>query len=401
MTKVSTPIAKPPTQGSAASVQTGSSTFATPDTLRNGQPSSFDDYELSTDWTPQTNNATAGSDDELGTDSPSRLKRRPSYQSGVLERAQRQLAETKLELQQKEHAHEKELSARTRLSNEAVELRAAHEKELSARTSLSNEAVELRGEIATLRAFLAEQAADQVFLSPAARPATFPKPPSSAAASELATVPKPPSSANASEPASPRTSSSSLRASSLDLKGTTRRTTSADSIVLDVAAPTMVHAHATVVQAHATSAGSAVQDVSAATAVKAHARGTASRLAVTADTDTDTDTMASSEPQEEVEARERFPREISPPKAALPGLSELLRDTQANFRRVSDVSEANFRRVSDALKQQLPDAGGDRSSKTEDTAGASDLGPWQKLAEMARSAKGGKRNRTSGCLGFM
>ena len=401
MTRVSTPVAKPPTPHSVASVQQGNSTSTTPDALRNGQSSSFDDYELSTDWTPQTNNATAGSDDELGTDSPSRLKRRPSYQSGVLERAQRQLAETKLELQQKEHAHEKELSARTRLSNEAVELRAAHEKELSARTSLSNEAVELRGEIATLRAFLAEQAADQVFLSPAARPATFPKPPSSAAASELATVPKPPSSANASEPASPRTSSSSLRASSPDLKGTTRRTTSADSIVLDVAAPTMVHAHATVVQAHATSAGSAVQDVSAATAVKAHARGTASRLVVTADTDTDTDTMASSEPQEEVEARERFPREISPPKAALPGLSELLRDTQANFRRVSDVSEANFRRVSDALKQQLPDAGGDRSSKTEDTAGASDLGPWQKLAEMARSAKGGKRNRTSGCLGFM
>ena len=157
MTKVSTPIAKPPTQGSAASVQTGSSTFATPDTLRNGQSSSFDDYGLSTDWTPQTDNVTAGSDDELGTDQPSRSQSFNSYRSGVLERAQRQLAETKLELQQKEHAHEKELSART---------------------SLSNEAVELRGEIATLRASLAEQAADQVFLSPAGPPATFPKLPS-------------------------------------------------------------------------------------------------------------------------------------------------------------------------------------------------------------------------------
>tara|TARA_B100000768_G_C11137689_1_gene314699 strand:- start:296 stop:751 length:456 start_codon:yes stop_codon:yes gene_type:complete len=149
----------------------------------------------------------------------------------------------------------------------------------------------------------------------------------------------------------------------------------------------MVQVQATAVQAHATSADSVVQDVAAPTMVQAHARGTASRLAVAADTDTDTDTMASSEPQEDKEVRERFPREISPPKAALPGLSELLRDTQANFRRVSDT-----------LKQ-LPDAGGKRSSATEGTAGASDPGPWQKLAEMARSAKDGKRNRT-GCLGF-
>ena len=66
---------------------------------------------------------------------------------------------------------------------------------------------------------------------------------------------------------------------------------------------------------------------------------------------------------------------------------ELLRDTQANFRRVSDT-----------LKQ-LPDAGGKRSSTTEGTARSSDPGPWQKLAEIARSAKDGKRNRT-GCLGF-
>ena len=149
--------AAPQPAGGTSSVQTGSSTFATPDTLRNGQSSSFDDYGLSTDWTPQTDNVTAGSDDELGTDQPSRSQSFNSYRSGVLERAQRQLAETNLELQQKEHAHEKELSART---------------------SLSNEAVELRGEIATLRASLAEQAADQVFLSPAGRPATFPKLPS-------------------------------------------------------------------------------------------------------------------------------------------------------------------------------------------------------------------------------
>ena len=67
------------------------------------------------------------------------------------------------------------------------------------------------------------------------------------------------------------------------------------------------------------------------------------------------------------------------------GLTRLLKDTQANFRRVSD-----------ALKQ-LPDAGGERASTTEDTAGASGPTPWKKLAEMARSGKDGKRNRL-GCL---
>ena len=54
--------AAPQPAGGTSSVQTGSSTFATPDTLRNGQSSSFDDYGLSTDWTPQTDNVTAGSD---------------------------------------------------------------------------------------------------------------------------------------------------------------------------------------------------------------------------------------------------------------------------------------------------------------------------------------------------
>ena len=377
--KVTTPVAKPPAPpGPVASGQARYSTSRTPDALRNGQSSSFDDYELSTDWAPQADHAAAGSDDELRTDQPPRSH---SYRnaSAVLERAQRQLAETKLELQQKEYAHEKEVSARTSLSREAAELRAAHQKEASARTSLSKEAAELRaahqkeasaraslskeaarlrGEIATLRAFLAEQAADQVFLSPPDRPATFSEPPPAA---------------SPSEPASPR--------GSPGLKGTTKRTTSADSAVQDAAAPIRVQAHATVVQAHTTREMGVVQEV-AASRVKAH--GTASRLAAAGEaecTDTDTMTSTSTFPQEEEKVREPFPRDISPSK----GLSELLKDTQANFRRVSD-----------ALKQ-LPDAGGERASTTEDTAGASGPTPWKKLAEMARSGKDGKRNRL-GCL---
>ena len=356
--KVTTPVAKPPAPpGPVASGQARYSTSRTPDALRNGQSSSFDDYELSTDWAPQADHAAAGSDDELRTDQPPRSH---SYRnaSAVLERAQRQLAETKLELQQKEYAHEKEVSARTSLSREAAELRAAHQKEASARASLSKEAARLRGEIATLRAFLAEQAADQVFLSPPDRPATFSEPPPAA---------------SPSEPASPR--------GSPGLKGTTKRTTSADSAVQDAAAPIRVQAHATVVQAHTTREMGVVQEV-AASRVKAH--GTASRLAAAGEaecTDTDTMTSTSTFPQEEEKVREPFPRDISPSK----GLSELLKDTQANFRRVSD-----------ALKQ-LPDAGGERASTTEDTAGASGPTPWKKLAEMARSGKDGKRNRL-GCL---
>ena len=365
--KVTTPVAKPPAPpGPVPSGQARYSTSRTPDALRNGQSSSFDDYELSTDWAPQADHAAAGSDDELRTDQPPRSH---SYRnaSAVLERAQRQLAETKLELQQKEYAHEKEVSARTSLSKEAAELRAAHQKEASARASLSKEAARLRGEIATLRAFLAEQAADQVFLSPPDRPATFSEPPSAASPSE------PPPAASPSEPASPR--------GSPGLKGTTKRTTSADSAVQDAAAPIRVQAHATVVQAHTTREMGVVQEV-AASRVKAH--GTASRLAAAGEaecTDTDTMTSTSTFPQEEEKVREPFPRDISPSK----GLSELLKDTQANFRRVSD-----------ALKQ-LPDAGGERASTTEDTAGASGPTPWKKLAEMARSGKDGKRNRL-GCL---
>ena len=366
--KVTTPVAKPPAPpGPVASGQARYSTPRTPDALRNGQSSSFDDYELSTDWAPQADHAAAGSDDELRTDQPPRSQ---SYRnaSAVLERAQRQLAETKLELQQKEYAHEKEVSARTSLSKEAAELRAAHQKEASARASLSKEAARLRGEIATLRAFLAEQAADQVFLSPPDRRATFSEPPSAASPLE------PPPAASPSEPASPR--------GSPGLKGTTKRTTSADSAVQDAAAPIRVQAHATVVQAQPTREMGVVQEVAAARTVKAH--GTASRLAAAGEaecTDTDTMTSTSTFPQEEEKVRERFPRDISPSK----GLSELLKDT-----------EANFRRVSDALKQ-LPDAGGERASTTEDTAGASGPTPWKKLAEMARSGKDGKRNRL-GCL---
>ena len=368
--KVTTPVAKPPAPpGPVASGQARYSTSRTPDALRNGQSSSFDDYELSTDWAPQADHAAAGSDDELRTDQPPRSPKPHSYRSAsaVLERAQRQLAETKLELQQKEYAHEKEVSARTSLSKEAAELRAAHQKEASARASLSKEAARLRGEIATLRAFLAEQAADQVFLSPPDRRATFSEPPSAASPLE------PPPAASPSEPASPR--------GSPGLKGTTKRTTSADSAVQDAAAPIRVQAHATVVQAHTTREMGVVHEV-AASRVKAH--GTASRLAAAGEaecTDTDTMTSTSTFPQEEEKVREPFPRDISPSK----GLSELLKDTQAKFRRVSD-----------ALKQ-LPDAGGERASTTEDTAGASGPTPWKKLAEMARSGKDGKRNRL-GCL---
>ena len=49
--KVTTPVAKPPAPpGPVASGQARYSTSRTPDALRNGQSSSFDDYELSTDW---------------------------------------------------------------------------------------------------------------------------------------------------------------------------------------------------------------------------------------------------------------------------------------------------------------------------------------------------------------
>ena len=155
----------------------GRSISASPD-LRTELPAS--DSELSTDWSPKR-------DDEGGDNrSPKSPKISPmspksalleraqrqlaemNKQSTVLERAQQQLAEMKLELQEKEAAHEKEQSARASLSHEAAELRAANEKERSARTSLSNEAAELRGEIAILRGFLADQAADQVYLPPAA-----------------------------------------------------------------------------------------------------------------------------------------------------------------------------------------------------------------------------------------
>ena len=316
---------------------------------RSEQPAS--DNELSTDWSPKPHDE--GRDKRPSRSSQNTLLERAqrqlaqmNQQSTVLERAQQQLAEMNLELQKKDVAHQKELSARTRVSSEAAEL---------------------RDEIATLRGYLAEQAADQVFLSPPERPATFSEPPSTA--SPL----KPPPAASPSEPASPR--------GSPGLKGTTKRTTSADSAVQDAAAPIRVQAHATVVQAHTTREMGVVQEVTASR-VKAH--GTASRLAAAGEaecTDTDTMTSTSTFPQEEEKVREPFPRDISPSK----GLSELLKDTQANFRRVSD-----------ALKQ-LPDAGGERASTTEDTAGASGPTPWKKLAEMARSGKDGKRNRL-GCL---
>ena len=174
---------------------------ASPDP-RSEQPAS--DNELSTDWSPKP-------DDEGRDKRPSRASQNTlleraqrqlaqmNQQSTVLERAQQQLAEMKLELQEKDVAHQKELSARTRISSEAAEL---------------------RDEIATLRGYLAEQAADQVFLSPPAylggsRAALFARQPSSlSSTSQPATPAKdpsrpPPSSTSAKDPSQPPPSSTS------------------------------------------------------------------------------------------------------------------------------------------------------------------------------------------------
>ena len=108
------------------------------------------DNELSTDWTPKPDDE--GRDKRPSRSSQSTVLERAqrqlaqtNAQSNVLERAQRQLGEMKLELQEKAAADEKERSAR--------------------RTNMSNEAAELRGEIAALRGSLADKAADQVFLN--------------------------------------------------------------------------------------------------------------------------------------------------------------------------------------------------------------------------------------------
>ena len=108
------------------------------------------DYELSTDWSPKPDDE--GRDRRPSRSSQSTVLERAqrqlaqtNVQSTVLERAQRQLGEMKLELQEKAAADEKERSAR--------------------RTNMSNEAAELRGEIAALRGSLADKAADQVFLN--------------------------------------------------------------------------------------------------------------------------------------------------------------------------------------------------------------------------------------------
>ena len=200
MTKVIKPTAAPPTPIHFG--LGGRSVSASPDLCAAGQSPNLPsaDDELSTDWSPQA-------DDELGADrsgprSPKKsgvLERAQrqlaemNRQSSVLERAERQLAEMKLELQEKEAAHEKELTARTSLSNEAAEL---HEKERSARTRLSTEAAELRGEITILRGFLADEAADQVELP------SFSSASSSSSAAQQALFARKPSSA-ASEPATP------------------------------------------------------------------------------------------------------------------------------------------------------------------------------------------------------
>ena len=108
------------------------------------------DYELSTDWSPKPDDE--GRDKRPSRSSQSTVLERAqrqlaqtNAQSNVLERAQRQLGEMKLELQEKAAADEKARSAR--------------------KTMLSNEAAELRGEIAALRGSLADKAADQVFLN--------------------------------------------------------------------------------------------------------------------------------------------------------------------------------------------------------------------------------------------
>ena len=107
------------------------------------------DNELSTDWTPKP-------DDEGRDKRPSR-----SSQSTVLERAQRQLAQTNAQSNVLERAQRQLGEMKLELQEKA----AADEKERSARRTMSNEAAELRGEIAALRGSLADKAADQVFLN--------------------------------------------------------------------------------------------------------------------------------------------------------------------------------------------------------------------------------------------
>ena len=107
------------------------------------------DNELSTDWSPKP--------DDKGRDKrPSR-----SSQSTVLERAQRQLAQTNAQSNVLERAQRQLGEMKLELQEKA----AADEKERSARRTMSNEAAELRGEIAALRGSLADKAADQVFLN--------------------------------------------------------------------------------------------------------------------------------------------------------------------------------------------------------------------------------------------
>ena len=107
------------------------------------------DNELSTDWSPKP--------DDKGRDKrPSR-----SSQSTVLERAQRQLAQTNAQSNVLERAQRQLGEMKLELQEKA----AADEKARSARRTMSNEAAELRGEIAALRGSLADKAADQVFLN--------------------------------------------------------------------------------------------------------------------------------------------------------------------------------------------------------------------------------------------
>ena len=183
--------------GSFAPIQEGNSRSMSPDVLRTSQSPSFDN-----ELTSETDDAALGSDHhELGavphwshTPNPNQsdvLERALAVlnkQSDTLERTQQQLAETKLELKEKEELHERELSART---------------------SLSNEAAGLRGEIATLRSFLAEQADAQVLQLSTAHPAHLDRQPSSSTASEPASSP--------------------------DVRGITRRPRSSDSSVQDFA----------------------------------------------------------------------------------------------------------------------------------------------------------------------
>ena len=321
---------------------------ASPDP-RSEQPAS--DNELSTDWSPKPDDE--GRDKRPSRSSQNTLLERAqrqlaqmNQQSTVLERAQRQLAEMNLELKEKDAAHQQELSARTRISKEAAEL---------------------RGEIGTLRGFLAEQAADQVFLSPPAlggsRAALFARNPSSlSSTSQPATPAKdpsqpPPSSTSPrfhSQPApTPPPRKLNLEATPPDAGSQSSRDANGLSGSNPAASPLRRSSSGT---SSPPSGGSPLTDQSSPSANEVRS------ITQKMNSPSAEDPAAHHTGGEaQIDWMERFMRKLSwkHPAAqdeeaeAVGGLTRLMKDTQAHVRRVSDSqlvkdTQAHVRRVSDS-----------------------------------------------------